>query len=125
MPCGFVTSLTICEYDVTHLVVALKHADSSLEEGISEGRVHNIRRVVAKHLSHVLGKDFLIDLLEPDHVPFRELRAVSNLQETVTVLRCVQPTAEPRGVALSALSSRQRTRSPTIPCWPTILLLAL
>ena len=75
--CSLVPRLGIGQHNITHFVVALKHADGTLKKGLGEGGINNVRRVVAQHVSKVIAKDFLIHLLKADHVGLGELRAVS------------------------------------------------
>ena len=47
--------------------------DCALEEDVTENRIDSVRRVIMKHLGHILIEIFLIDVFEADYVRFGEV----------------------------------------------------
>lgn len=74
---GLLARPGVAQDDVLQLGVALEELDRTSEEGIAEGLVDDVGRVVAEHLDHVVGEDVAVDLLEAEEVLLGELGAVA------------------------------------------------
>lgn len=77
---GLFSHLSVGQNDVLHFVVPLEQVNRALEEGLRECRVHDVRRVIAQHIGHVVIQNRSINLLETDKVFTRELRPMAVIE---------------------------------------------